>query len=219
MGLFNFSKYNDVEKSLRDLYTQMMSMTTGVSADEARKMVEGMLDQAIEESKKEGSYYLPQNMGDILLGDAGANDPVIKKVAEVLRKKLPKKREEGIKDEDIRWWWDLNDIERRMMLKQDDIARMALFMNEIQNSNESSKEKASEKAAAKVRKFHPMYGDPDDTTYTKGDDRPLPYELKDRINIYIEKRAKTDPDKYKQEIEQSSTFNALIRKEIRAGKI
>ena len=38
-------------------------------------------------------------------------------------------------------------------------------------------------AAAHVRKIHPMYGDPDDTRHTAGDDRPLPYELKDRVNI------------------------------------
>jgi hypothetical protein len=67
--------------------------------------------------------------------------------------------------------------------------------------------------------FRPPFTDPDNTTYTKGDDRPLPCELKNRIDIYIEKRAQTDPEKYKKEIEQSSTFNALIRKEIRAGNI
>jgi hypothetical protein len=78
----------------------------------------------------------------------------------------------------------------------------------------NNKEKIAAMAAKKVRKFHPMYGDPDDTMHTKGDDRPLPYELKNRINIYIEKRAQKDPDKYKKEIENSSTFNSLIRREI-----
>jgi len=48
---------------------------------------------------------------------------------------------------------------------------------------------------------------------------PLPFELKDRINIYIEKRAKSDPEKYKKDIESSSTFNALVRKEIQGGHI
>ena len=70
-----------------------------------------------------------------------------------------------------------------------------------------------------VRKFHVIYGEPDDTTHTVGDDRPLPEELKDRINIYIIKRPSTDQDKYKKEIEESSTLNALLRKEIKIGNI
>jgi hypothetical protein len=216
MGFFNFSKYNDVEKALLDQYMQMMSVTMGA---EAKKNVEDMLNQAIEESKAEGTYSLPQNLGDIIVGKAEADNETIKKIAESICQKLPRKKEESVTEDDVRWWWNLNDIERRMMLKQDEISRMALFINELQNSTESSKDKASEKAAVQVRKFHPAYGDPDDTTHTKGYDRPLPYELKDRINIYIEKRAQSDPDKYKKEIEQSSTFNALVRKEIRADKI
>jgi len=47
----------------------------------------------------------------------------------------------------------------------------------------------------------------------------LPFELKDRINIYTQKRSQTDPEKFKNEIAESSSFNALIRKEIRNGKV
>ncbi len=213
MGLFNFSKYNDTEKALRDQYVQMMTITMGIDSSEALETVEGMLNQAIKESKKDYSYYLPQNFGDILLGDIDADNSKIKKTSEAVRKKLPRKKEEGVCDEDIRWWWNLNDIERRMMLKQDEVMKLALYMEELQ------KGKTYEEAMAEVRKFHPVYGDPDDTTHTKGDDRPLPHELKDRINIYIEKRAQSDSEKYKKDIEQSSTFNALIRKEIKANNV
>jgi hypothetical protein len=218
MGLFNFSKYNDVEKALLNQYSQTWNMT-GMSSAEAKKMAGDMLDQAIEESKKEGTYYLPQNLGDIILGDAETDNPKIKNIAESIRHKLSKKKEEGVKEEDVRWWWNLNDIERRIMLKQDDVARMALFISELEKSSEPSKEKASGKAAECARKFHPAYGDPDDTTHTTGDDRPLPHELKDRVNIYIEKRLREDSGKYKNEIENSSTFNALLRKEIKAGNL
>ena len=218
MGLFNFSKYNDVEKALLDQHSQMKSMM-GMSSSEAKKMAGDMLDQAIEESKKEGTYYLSQNLGDIILGDARSDNPTINKIAESIRQKLPKKKAEGVKDEDVRWWWNLNDIERRIMLKQGEVARLELFISELDKSNESSEEKAADKAAARVRKFHPIYGDPDDITRTTGDDRPLPDELKDRINIYIEKRARENLEKFKNEIEQSSTFNALIRKEIKEGNL
>lgn len=64
-----------------------------------------------------------------------------------------------------------------------------------------------------------MFGDPDDTTHTKGNYRPLPYELKDRINIYLEKYKKKDPNMLKKVIENSSTFNSLIRNEIKSGNL
>ncbi|MCZ7398257.1 MAG: hypothetical protein O8C62_01020 [Candidatus Methanoperedens sp.] len=247
MGLFNFLKYNNIEKALLNDYSQRLSKMgissteakrvclvmgmphlpndsmAGISSADAKKMTEDMLDQAIEESKKGGTYYLPQNLGDIILGDAGSDNPPVKKIAESIRQKLPKIKKEGVRDEDVRWWWNLNDIERRIILKQENIARMTLFMSELEKSNESSKEKAAAKAAEKVRKFHPMYdpiyGEPDDISHTTGDDKSLPCELKNRINIYIEKRAGGNLEKYKNEIEESSTFNALIRKEIKAGNL
>ena len=53
MGFFNFSKYNDMEKAMLDMYSQMLSMR-GIPSSEAKKLTEDMLDQAIEESKKMG---------------------------------------------------------------------------------------------------------------------------------------------------------------------
>ena len=208
-----FSSYNQIERALLEQYASTISMTMASSHREARKMAEDMLKQAIEESKKEGTYHLPQTFGDIILGTSRTDSPVTKTLAEAISRNIAKKKAEGVRQEDIRWWWNLNDIERRMMVKVDDTTRTALFMQELENG------KAPAEAAAKVRKFHPMYGDPDDTTHTRGDDRPLPYELKDRINLHIEKRARLDPEKYKAEIEQAPTFNALVRKEIRAGNL
>jgi len=213
MGFFNFLKYNDVEKAILDQYPQTMSIS-GTPMSEAKKITENMLNQAIEESKKSGSYNLPPNFGNLILGEKKIDDPVIQKIAQTIGEKLPKKKAEGVKDKDIRWWWNLNDIERRVMLKQDDINKM--YLAECYTREEKL---TPEKAVQKVRKFHPMYGDPDDVTHTTGDDRPLPYELKDRINIYIQKRYANDKEKYGKDIDGSSSFNALIRKEIRAGKI
>ena len=218
MGLFNFSKYTDAENILLEQYSQMISMT-GVSRAEAKKIAGDMLDQVIEESKKEGTYWLPQNLGDIILGDAGSDNSTAKKIAENIRQKLRRRKEEGVRTEDIRWWWNLSDVERRIMLKQDMIAKASLYMASLEKSEEISQEQAIEKALVEVAKFHPVFGNPDDTAHASGDDMPIPYELKDRINIYIQKRASENSEKYKNEIEQSSTFNALIRKEIKAGNL
>jgi len=212
MGLFNFSKYTDSEKKLFELYFKTMS-NLGLSSTEIKKMVETMLDQAIAESQKEGTYYLPNNFGDIILENAESDNLTINKIAENLKQKISKKKVEGVKDKDIKWFWNLSDVERRMMLKQDDISKTALFIEQRENG------KTADMAAAKVRKFHAMFGDIDDTSVTTGDDRPLPHELKDRINIYIIKQTNENLEKYKSNIESATTFNSLIRKEIKAGNL
>ena len=219
MGLFNFLKYNSTEKALLNKYSQIVSMT-GLPSAEAKKVVGHlMLDKAIHDSKNDGTYYLPQNLGDIVLGDTRSDNPAFQKLAETIKQKLPRIRNEGVRDEDIRWWWNLCNVERCMMLECENFFKSALFLSEAQNSNASA-------AGIKVRKFHPVYdpiyGDPiytTDTIQLTGDDKPLPCELKNRINIYIDKRAMGAAEKYKNEIEQSSSFNALIRREIKAGNL
>lgn len=203
--------HTNIKSELEKEYIPIFEMAMGMPHSEAKKTFNDMYNQVVEESKKEGTINLPENYGNELLSKENSDEKI--------KKMLTKRRKEGVTDEDIKWWWNIHDYERRMMLKVDEMNRMALFINELQNSESDSKEKASEEASKKVRKFHPMYGDSDDTTHTKGDDRPLPYELKDRINIYIEKKVQKDPDKYKKEIENSSTFNSLIRREIKAGNI
>jgi len=70
-----------------------------------------------------------------------------------------------------------------------------------------------------MRKRYPLFGDPDDTSQSTGEDRPLPYELKNRINIFVQKRLQKDPETFKNEIEGSSTFNALVREEVKKGNV
>lgn len=217
MGLFG-SKYTTEEKEILDFYTQL-SVTMGVPASDARKMTEETLDELIDASKKRGTYNLPRNFGDVILGIATSNDPAIMKLADGVREHSPQKREEGVKDEDIQWWWNMSDVGRRMMLKQDEMARTNLFIGELKNNTLPSKEEAGKKAATAVRKFHPLYGYPQDTREASGEDRPLPHELKDRINIYVGKRAETDPATLKKDMEDASSFNALVRRDIREGRI
>ena len=105
------------------------------------------------------------------------------------------------------------DLERRLMLKDDENSRLAAFMHHLDQGV------SQEKAAVEVRRFHPIYGDPSDTSKSSGDDRPLPYELKDRINRYIEMRNQQGADFFKADLEASSSFNALVRGEIKNGNL
>jgi hypothetical protein len=195
---------SDIEKQLEDYYMSVFQ-TDDISSSEAQNIVRDLLKLAKEECRKEDTLNLPQNFGNILLEREST--------VEEIKSMLAKRRKEGVRDEDIRWWWNMHPLERKMMLKVDDVIKLSEFAR-IQKEEGLNEEEA----AKKVRKFHVIYGEPDDTTHTVGDDRPLPEELKDRIDIYIEKQT-TNQEKFKKEIEESSTLNALLRKEIKKGNI
>jgi len=198
MGLF--SKYNKVEEGILDLYTKMLSDS---GLPNATASVQEWLDSAIEDSKREGMYNLT-GVGDHLLEK--------EKIDKKTKEKFERKRKEGVRDEDIKWWFNLDDIERRMMLKVDMAHISTLFISEL------DKGKTEDEADKTVRKYHPIYGDLNDESHGTGDNRPIPFELKDRINIYIEKQGINNQE-YKEKIEKSSTFNALVREEVKNKNI
>jgi len=101
-----------------------------------------------------------------------------------------------------------------MMIKFDSVKIFAAFQKLTKEFNVDEKE-----VLKIIRKSNPIFGDPDDTSGDSGEDRPLPYELMDRINIYIERMWHSDLEKCKKEVEKSSTLNALIRKEVKKGNI
>jgi len=208
MGIFSnlFGTSSGIEKQLEDIYVSKIQEVAGMPLSQTKSAFRDLLKKAKEDSLKEGTCNLPQNYGDILLEKELAEEKI--------KSELAKKRKEGVRDEDIKWWWNMHDIERRMLLAFDTWVAFSLFLKLREEDGVSA-----EKAGKRVRKIHPLFGDPDDTTHGVGEDRPLPYELKDRINIYIQKRSQADPKNFKREIEASSTFNSLVRKEIKAGNI
>ncbi|MBW2662381.1 MAG: hypothetical protein JRD93_10430 [Deltaproteobacteria bacterium] len=209
MGFFSKlfgSETSEIDSELENQYVPMFQNMMGMPIPQAKSTFRDMLKQAKEESVKDRTSNLPQNFGDLLLEEESTN-PHFKSM-------LAKKRAEGVIDEDVRWFWNMHDLERRMMLKVDDLFQLSLFIKLREEDRFNEKE-----AANKVKKFHPMYGDPDDPSQPIGDDKVLPRELKDRVNRYIEKREHIDKDEFKKEIEDSSTFNAFIRKEIKRGNL
>ena len=208
-------KQQEIEKGVLEQYSQMFTVMGLPGAKETAKR---LLDRAIEKSKKEETYDLPSNFGNIILREEKTDDPVVEKFAEEIRKTLSPKRVEGVRDEDIRWWWNLNDVERSIMVGVDEFHCTALFLKECDEG------KTTDEANEIVWKFHPKYtygyrGETKDMPQQIKDIFPLPIELKDRINIYIAKKTKTNSEKYKKDIKSSPTFNALVRKEIKAGNI
>jgi hypothetical protein len=111
--------HTNIKNELEKEYIPIFEMAMGMSHSEAKKTFNDMYNQVAEESKKEGTINLPRNYGDELLAKENSDEKI--------KKMLAKRRKEGVTDEDIKWWWNMHDYERRMMLKVDELNRIALF--------------------------------------------------------------------------------------------
>jgi len=176
-----------------------------MSPSQAKSAFHNIIQEAKKESLKEYSSGLSENVGDFILAKESSDEKI--------RSIVAKKRNEGVRDQDIRWWFNMRDLEIRILLKVDDISIHSLF-DKLREHGLSEDD-----AAKEIRKRYPLFGDPDDTSQSTGEDRPLPYELKNRITIFVQKRLQKDPETFKNEIEKSSTFNALVREEQKKGNI
>lgn len=194
---------HSIERDLERTYIAALQLR-GMSAPEAKYVVSGWLREARDQAKREDSTSLPANCGDYFL----ANEQVNPKVREL----LAKKRKQGVGDDDIRWWWNLHDLERRLMKMDDDTTRLAAF------TEAREKGMTIEEAAAHVSRFAPVYGDPSDAPNACGDDRPLPYELKDRVNRLIEGVAGHGTERIRAMLTDYTTMNAFIRRQMNDGK-
>lgn len=206
MGLFSklFGESSDEKKKLEEVYVPMFQTLMGMSQSQAKSTFHTLYSEAQAEAKREGSLNLPMNLGDILI----EKETTDKNIHSMLKKR----RKQGVTDEDIRSWMNRHELDRKMMVKVDIWFKFALFKKLVEEDGLDRDE-----ATSRVKKFHPIFGDPDDATITTDDDKPLPFELMERVNIYIGKKA--DEENFKKEIQESSSFNALIRKEIKKGNI
>ena len=101
-----------------------------------------------------------------------------------------------------------------MICKVDEMNRILLFEKLVQGGGIAELE-----AAQRVAKRFPVYGDREHLVLGTEDDRPLPFELKWRVNRYITERTTADPDGFREAAEASTSMNALLRKAIREGEL
>ena len=200
------AKTSTLEKHLRDQYLPIFQKMMGMSGAKAKGTFNDLYKKVSEDAVREGTIDLPPNLGDMLL-EKESTDKKVKTV-------LAKKRAEGVRGQNIRWWWNMHDLERRMISKVDEVFIYALFLKFTKEDGLTPEE-----ANKKVWEIRPMFGNPADTGYAKGKNRPLPDELRQRVNAYMTKRAQKDPEGLKREVEKCSSFNAFARKEIKAGRL
>lgn len=204
MGIFSNRKKKLKEK-LEKKFVQFLADYLNVDQLDAKKMADNILDGLIEESEIEFHEGISPYFGDTLLSG--------EKTDASIRTMLGRKRIESVNDNDIRWLWNMPADERLMLIITDN------FFKSYSYTQYRTQGFTEQEAKCKLYKRFPYYGELDSDATLSGDDRPLPWELKDRINTYGIKRGKTDYEQYEKDMDASSSFNALVRKEIKEGKI
>jgi len=214
MGLFK----SKIEKDLESIYIPLLS-STAPNEKEARIRFNQILSQAKLECKKAGIIE-NKNWSENLIRlmnstDTQTNkeDQFFKNQVDYFKNYIDVRKKEGVTESDIRSWWDLHSLERAFIQELDNSFKIVGFIIDRE------KGLSDEESARNNRRAFVYYGQPEDTTHTTGDNRPLPYELRDRINKYVQKRVKGNPQAFKSEIQSYETYNAFIRAELRKGNL
>lgn len=196
----------EIEKRLEPQYVDYFRESMNMPEDVAREIFKAFVEDLREAAQREGTDRLPESFGEILLER--------ERTDEIVRNAFAPKRAEGVTDEDIALWWDMHDLERRMICKVDEMNRILRFEKLVQTDGMTEPE-----AARIVARHLPIYGDPNHLVLETEDDRPLPFELKWRVNRYISERMQADPDGLREETEASTSLNALLHKAIHRGEL
>lgn len=197
-----------LQNQLFQIYLQSFQ-SIGMPKRQATSIVKNMLSWAKESSLKQKTYMIPPNFGDLIVSGNLKDFPGVSDNIEFARS-------EGATEEDIRQWWNMNDLERYMVIANDNHFNMVKILEEL----DLGKDKVE--AIEGIKKYTPIYGPPPkNTSNPKGKDEPLPYELKDRISKYVEEYNINNPsrEELKKKWESHSSFNALIRNEIKNGNL
>lgn len=196
MNLLDFFKpqRTDLEIALEDTYYNLFS-NTGIKRSELRRIIQ----QEKRISIKGGEDKLPQNFGDFILENYNKGNDLCKKIVE-------EAINGGANHDDIKQWWNLYDLERRMIKWEDNVFRLMSF------KSGRSDGMTVEEAAETLRKSFPIYGDPTDESHFQGEDRPLPDELHERVNKIAAELGNEHMSKAQKEF---SSMNAFIRMQIK----
>lgn len=198
--------WTEIEKRLEPQYVSYFRESMGMPEEVAREIFKAFSEEQTEAARREGTDRLPESFGDVLLEREQTDEKV--------RETFAAKRADGVTDQDIAFWWNLHDLERRMICKVDEMNRILLFEKLMQTSGTPEIE-----AARMVAKRFPIYGDPNHLVLETEDDRPLPFELKWRINRYISEKTEADADGFQKEIENATSLNALLRRAIKQSEL
>ena len=191
--------WEEIERRLEPQYVSFFRESVGAPEEVAREIFKAFVQEQKEAAGREGTGQLPEFFGEILLER--------ERIDENVRNAFAPKRAEGVTDEDISLWWNMHDLERRMICRVDEMNRILLFEKIVRGENATEPE-----AARKVAKQFPIYGDPEHLVLDSEDARPLPFELKWRVNRFITEKTEADPEGFQKKVEAASSLNAFLRR-------
>ena len=193
-----------LEREIQEQIAQTL-VTMGTPVVDAATVAQLCVEKAKEESRRAGTQRLPEKAGDALLQNETTNA--------MIARELHRKRLEGVTDEDIRWYGNVRDLERRATEQMYQAIMYSAWKSALEGGRDATE------AAVYTRKFQAYWGDPDDVRVTSGEDQPLPIELMKRVNAWFEEQMRVNPEELRLRLERSSSYNAVIRAEIRAGRL
>lgn len=201
LGIFEGSR-SILENELEELYTDQLSKLLGWDISRAREEVKGAIQAIKETGEREGVYNLSDNLGDTIISAAKEGH---KGCMEIVNRA----KNDGTTEEDIKEWWNMPHLQRQMVIWSENMFRYSVFWSTIKNDGLSADD-----AMEHIRKMFPMYGDPEGTKNASGDDKPLPGEIRGRVDRYRQSKGSAYITK---KVMGFSTYNAFIRDEIRKG--
>lgn len=214
------TKATSLKNQAVNLFSQVYVNVVGLSQFEAEMLISHLYDLEEKKAKENGTYYLPFHLGNNIVDRKYPSNPRGWDIYEKTIKRMPRLKNESVRNEDIKWWWNLTEMERLMINANDENIRFIFFVGKLQEiSNEYSSREAAELAANEiVKKTFSIYGYEDSPTFDQ--DAPLPFELKDRVDIYMENLCITgEINNLSNRTNMFSSFNAFIRSEIKAGNL
>lgn len=198
--------WTKTEKRLEPQYVSYFQESMSMPEEVALEIFKTFVQEQKEAAQREGTDLFPESFGEILLEREQTDEKV--------RNAFATKRAEGVTDEDIALWWNMHDLERRLICKVDEMNRILLF-NQLVQKNSMSEPEAAKLVAGRF----PVYGDPEHRVLENEADRPLPYELKWRVNRYITEQTEADPERFQKKVEAATSLNALLRRALQKGEL
>ena len=184
-------------------------VTAGVPERDAQRLFLELSTLARARIPGSSDPTLPSDAGDRILRQEATNEAV--------RRNLKTMRDDGASDDDIRGYWNLSEFERAFIQVDDECSRAGLYVAKREDEGLTD-----DQAAAAVRRAFPIYGSRVNGREPKGppgDDRTLTPELHARVDAWVRRRTAEDLERLRADIEGSTSMNALIRRELRAGNL
>ena len=173
----------------------------GMSESDAKMGAMESLKAAIAASKESGRYDTGP-LGQVVLGNMkeNPNDPAVKVALN-----------DGVRESDVLDWWNLNDVERRLLIESD----MTMLLAQVRVLLKSGM--TLDEAFPEAARTNATFGDPTNTI-ASGDNRPLPWELKLRVLRWKQQKGQDYlRSGWNGDCRKHSSANAFIRSLIRSG--